>query len=390
MRRLRLLLVVLGALAAGVARADVVFSDGELAASGFLTVEIDVNEGGSFATAPELNGNPGSALLVQTILAPSTGASQVTVVFFKRGAYDPMLDGGFASIDYDEDHKLAAGGGGGQATGPALRQNGSIFIRNLGTTPERDWTRTRATGLTIDDFQHVSGPQPVLNFSTGAPKIEVGFFRASAHPAGGGGEGSQTVAIDNWRLALVQACAVDTDCDDGDQCTTEACSGGVCHRERLICNDDNPCTTDACALGACTNIPLQCDDGASCTHDVCVAGSCQHDLSADATEVQSRIGTFLSLLERPPCSVETPQLKLVRKLGKKLRRARNKIGQADAALAIPRITRLLDRAGLLLVAARDALAKGETAGLVSPSCASDLAAFLDDLHLCVQGVPRRP
>jgi len=389
MRPLRLLLVVLGVLAAGAARADVVFSDGELAASSFLTAEIDVNEGGSFTTAPELLGNPGSALLVQTILAPSTGASQVTVFFFRRGAYDPMLDGGFASIDYDEDHKLVAGGGGGQATGPALRQNGSIFIRNLGSTPELDWTRTRATGLTVGDFQHVSGPQPVLNFSTGAPKIEVGFFRASAHPAGGGGEGSQTVAIDNWRVALVQACTVDTDCDDGDQCTTETCSGGICHRESLICNDDDPCTTDACVLGACTNAPLQCDDGASCTVDVCVAGSCRHDLSADPVEVQGRIGGFLSILERPPCSVQTPQLKIVRKLGRKLRRARNKIGQADAALGIPRITRLLDRAEVLLAGARNALAKGEVAGLVPPACASDLAAFLDDLHLCVQGVPRR-
>jgi hypothetical protein len=66
MGRLRLLLVVLGALAAGAARADVVFSDGELAVANFLTAEIDANEGGSFSTAPELNGNPGGALLVQT------------------------------------------------------------------------------------------------------------------------------------------------------------------------------------------------------------------------------------------------------------------------------------------------------------------------------------
>jgi len=65
------------------------------------------------------------------------------------------------------------------------------------------------------------------------------------------------------------------------------------------------------------------------------------------------------------------------------------LGQADAALGIPRITRLLDRAEILLAGARNALAKGEVAGLVPPSCASDLAAFLDDLHLCVQGVPRR-
>ena len=42
---------VLGVLAAGAARADVVFSDGELAASSFLVAEIEVAEGGSFTTA---------------------------------------------------------------------------------------------------------------------------------------------------------------------------------------------------------------------------------------------------------------------------------------------------------------------------------------------------
>jgi hypothetical protein len=389
MRRLGPLLVVLGVLAAGAARADVVFSDGELAASSFLVAEVELAEGGSFTTAQELNGNPGSALLVQTVLAPSTGASQYTVVFLRRGAYDPMLDGGFASIDYDEDHKLVAGGGGGQATGPALRQNGSIFVSNLGSTPERDWTRTRATGLTVDDFVRISGPQQVLNFSTGAPKIEVGFFRANGHSAAGGGEGSQTVAIDNWRVALVPGCTADADCDDGDACTTETCVAATCRRERLNCNDNDPCTTDACSQGVCSNLALGCDDGITCTVDTCVAGSCLHDLTADALEVQARIGSFLGLLDRPPCSVETPQLRLVRKLGKKLRRARTKIGQADGAVAVPRITRLLERARVLVDAARKALAKGEVAGSVSPACGAELAAFLDDLSICVQGVPRR-
>jgi len=389
MRRLQLLLVVLGLLAAGAVRADTVFSDGELTASNFLVAELDVNEGGSLAAGLEPNGNPGNALRVQLVLAPSGGFSQLTAAFFRRGAYDPMFDGGFASIDYDEDHKLLSGGGGGQATGPALRQNGSIFIVNLESTPERDWTHTSATGLTVDDFVHVSGPQQVLNFSTGAPKIEVGFFRAVSHPASGGGEGSQIVAIDNWRVALVQACGADADCDDGDGCTTEACVAAICHRTRQVCNDQNPCTIDACSQGVCSNTPLQCDDGASCTNDTCIAGTCLHDLAADPVEVQAKIGSFLSILDRPPCSTEVPQLRLIRRLGKKLRRARAKIGLADAALGIPRITRLLERASVLLSTAKDVVAQGETAGWVSTGCAADLRVFLDDLRLCVEGVPRR-
>ena len=105
--------------------------------------------------------------------------------------------------------------------------------------------------------------------------------------------------------------------------------------------------------------------------------------------MQAKIGTFLSVLDRAPCSTEVPQLRLIRRLGKKLRRARAKIGLADVALGIPRITRLLERASALLSTAKDVLAQGETAGWVSTACAADLRAFLDDLRVCVEGVPRR-
>ena len=387
MGRLRLLLVVLGLLGAGAAQADTVFFDGELAASSFLAAEHDTNEGGSASTTPEPNGNPGSALRVQLVLAPSAGSSQLIAAFFHQPPYDPMLDGGFASIDYDEDHKLIAGGGGGQATGVALRQNGSTFIVNLGTTPERDWTHTSGTGLTVESFEHVSGPQQVLNFSTGAPRIEVGFFRAVSHPASGGGEGSQTVAIDNWRVALVQRCETNADCDDGDACSTETCDVGVCHRTRMVCNDGDLCTTDACVQGTCVATPLACDDGASCTTDRCVAGTCLHDLVADSPSVQAKIGTFPSLLERSPCDTQvTP--KLVRKLGKKLRKARAKLARAEEVLALSRVPRLIDRASTLLAAAHEALARGESQGLVTAACAADIRAFLTDVRTCLAGVSR--
>ena len=388
MGRLRLLLVVLGLLGAGAARADRVFFDGELAASNFLSAEFDTNEGGSASTAPESSGNPGSALRVQLVLAPSVGSSQLIAAFFRKGAYDPMIDGGFASVDYDEDYKLIAGGGGGHATGPALRQNGSTFIRNLGTTPERDWTHIGATGLTVEDFVHVSGPQQVLNVSTGAPRIEVGFFRAVSHPESGGGEGSQIVAIDNWRVALVQQCETDGGCDDGDACSTETCVVNVCHRTRKVCKDNDLCTTDACVQGACVATPLSCDDGASCTTDSCVAGTCLHDLVADSPSVQAKIGTFVSLLEREPCHTEVPQVRLVRRLGKKLRKARAKLARAEVVLALPRVPRLIARADTLLASAESALTTGEQNGLITAACAADLRAFLGDVRICVAGVPR--
>jgi hypothetical protein len=142
MGRLRLLLVVLGLLGAGAAQADTVFFDGELAASSFLAAEHDSNEGGSASTTPEPNGNPGSALRVQLVLAPSAGSSQLIAAFFHQPPYDPMLDGGFASIDYDEDHKLIAGGGGGRRVWPYAR----TAARSSSTSaPRRSATgRTRA------------------------------------------------------------------------------------------------------------------------------------------------------------------------------------------------------------------------------------------------------
>jgi hypothetical protein len=44
---------------------------------------------------------------------------------------------------------------------------------------------------------------------------------------------------------------------------------------------------------------------------------------------------------------------------------------------------------VLLSTAKDVVAQGETAGWVSTGCAADLRVFLDDLRLCVEGVPRR-
>jgi hypothetical protein len=62
-------------------------------------------------------------------------------------------------------------------------------------------------------------------------------------------------------------CTIDTDCDDGDACTTDSCSGGVCSNEPLSCDDGNPCTADSCdpATGLCVNDTIstetECNDG---------------------------------------------------------------------------------------------------------------------------------
>ena len=104
-----------------------------------------------------------------------------------------------------------------------------------------------------------------------------------------------------------EICTSDTDCDDGNPCTLDACSPatGQCHYapapngqpcddanpctigntcqsgvcgQPINCNDGNPCTTDSCnpATGACVNTAVACDDGNPCTADSCspVTGGC--------------------------------------------------------------------------------------------------------------------
>jgi hypothetical protein len=67
-------------------------------------------------------------------------------------------------------------------------------------------------------------------------------------------------------------------CDDGDGCTLgDSCGGGTCNGGGAPdCNDGNACTSDYCS-GGCRNDPNAdpCDDGSVCTvGDACSGGSC--------------------------------------------------------------------------------------------------------------------
>jgi len=81
-------------------------------------------------------------------------------------------------------------------------------------------------------------------------------------------------------------------CDDGDECTTDACdpaTGNVSHTPlpsckpcmvAANCNDNNPCTTESCQAGKCAYANAAsgtpCNDGIFCTKDdSCFHGMCQ-------------------------------------------------------------------------------------------------------------------
>ncbi len=83
-------------------------------------------------------------------------------------------------------------------------------------------------------------------------------------------------------LSLVTPCGGPQDCDDGDACTTDACSGGSCSHVAVNCDDGDACTTDSCdGPSGCANTTLDCDDADPCTSDSCNPTSgCQHEVVA--------------------------------------------------------------------------------------------------------------
>lgn len=73
-------------------------------------------------------------------------------------------------------------------------------------------------------------------------------------------------------------CLGPADCDDANDCTSDACALGVCVNGPLTgsaCDDGLYCTaSDTCTAGVCTPGPARgCADGLACTSDVCDEGA---------------------------------------------------------------------------------------------------------------------
>ncbi len=89
-------------------------------------------------------------------------------------------------------------------------------------------------------------------------------------------------------------CRDNSECDDGDPCTTNTCDRATgrctsqlvtgCCTNAAQCDDGDGCTTDACgsdrrcahaAVMGCCATAAQCDDMNRCTRDECVSNRCQ-------------------------------------------------------------------------------------------------------------------
>jgi hypothetical protein len=140
------------------------------------------------------------------ITITANSGAQVAVFSIKRNtAYFPSSDGAIFSIDYSEDSILLSGGGNGQYSAPAFKQNGKLYTLVPGAgafaTPETAWTPHSLNGLRQNDFRTIASPSEHPDFSASGSRIEVGFMRLHSVPAGSPG-GTRTGGIDNWRIVF--------------------------------------------------------------------------------------------------------------------------------------------------------------------------------------------
>ncbi len=100
-------------------------------------------------------------------------------------------------------------------------------------------------------------------------------------------------------------CGVPIVCDDQDPCTVDWCdrTSGACRSQPIVCNDGDPCTSDSCSRllgGRCVFSPRTgqaCDDLDRCTAgDVCVQGTPGGPLFCQ--------GTHLACGDGNPCTVD--------------------------------------------------------------------------------------
>ncbi len=83
---------------------------------------------------------------------------------------------------------------------------------------------------------------------------------------------------DDWFLdnvGMTNACTVDSDCEDSNPCTDDACVATACQwtNNTLPCDDATICNgLESCSNGSCTSgTPLDCEDHNTCTDDSCDA-----------------------------------------------------------------------------------------------------------------------
>lgn len=131
---------------------------------------------------------------------------------------------------------------------------------------------------------------------------------AGADATGGDGDGAagDDAVPDSGQVS--PTCA-GLDCDDGQQCTKDACSNGACTHlaEAATCSDGNVCTQgDVCSSGACqAGGQINCSDENPCTDDGCDPTSgCTHADAAAGSPCPAGVCSAGTCAPKGPCDGE--------------------------------------------------------------------------------------
>ncbi len=102
--------------------------------------------------------------------------------------------------------------------------------------------------------------------------------------------------------AAIECRAPAGQCDEAETCAGDspACPQDAYLPDGTACDDGDGCTVDACSLGVCTGSPLACDDGNACTEDGCYPGTgCVHPVicgcAPGSSETPQRIGCAMAV-----------------------------------------------------------------------------------------------
>jgi len=203
-------------------------------------------------------------------------------------------------------------GTGFSATGSAVftqAQTGSPFRFALKTPPGDEWS-SRASdnadaldhlvtfritgGLYAGDFVIAWEDLPASSSDTDYNDLVIQVHQVFPHECSSGSDCPDDGNECTSAACVAGACVSTnlpsgTGCTDGDACTSfdgsvggaDACDGGgTCRGTPVVCNDGKQCTADACVAGSCvfTDLPsgASCDDGNVCTlSDTCTGGVCR-------------------------------------------------------------------------------------------------------------------
>jgi hypothetical protein len=187
--------------------APVTFSDGTFADADWqLVIEPYGGGGTAVASHQSSGGNPGDFRYITNTVNGPAGSYFFGFHEKTTATYNPQTQGAIDSISYSEDSIMFSGYGEGQATGPALMQDGKIFYGLSPLPPhylmsnQSSWTHQTLTSLQADSF-YLSGPlwmgSEHPDFSSLGDPIVFGFFRSN----GSAGGGYTIIAgIDNWSV----------------------------------------------------------------------------------------------------------------------------------------------------------------------------------------------